>query len=76
MFIQVGFIRLGIRTEETNLHDVVHKWVSEHPVQLDKVVLQDVLEAALWTVLGEDATRRDARADEPHEVIVMQVLHL
>ena len=62
----------------TDLDDVVHETVAEHPVELDLLVLENVLQTALGTVLGEDGLvrRLDTHADKPHQVVVMQILHL
>jgi len=58
--------------------DVVYQTPAEHGVQLDLVILQDVLEGASRAVLGEEATmrRRDAGANEAHQMIVSHIFHL
>lgn len=59
--------------------DVVHERVSKHPVELNFIILENVLQRALWTVLGYKkgrVRRLEAGADESHDVIVLQILHL
>ena len=73
------FRTLGYRILfDTDLDDVMHEAVAEHPVELDLLVLQDVLQTALGTVLGKDGLVRSlhTHADKAHQVVVVQVLHL
>lgn len=60
------------------LDHVVDQGHAEVPVQLDRLVLEHVFEASLGTVLGQDQHRGtlDARAQEPHGVLVGDVPHL
>lgn len=63
---------------DTYPHYILHETELEHPVELDLVVVEDVLETALATVLGDEAHhfRLDAGSVEPDQVVVMEVLHL
>lgn len=56
----------------------MHQRVPKHPVEFDLVVLEDILEAAFGTILGDEAHygRLDTRAQEAHNVVVLQVLDL
>ncbi len=56
----------------------MHEGATEHGVQLDLVVLQDVLEGATGAILCEEAAmrRRDAGADEAYQMIVGHIFHL
>ena len=63
---------------QSNLDDVVHQTVAEHPVQLNLVVLQNVLQTAARTIFRQQrAVRRcNASSDETHQMVVSQVFHL
>lgn len=58
-------------------HDVMHERQLEHPVQLELLVLEYVLQRTLGTVFGEQetATLIQTGAIELDQVIVLQVLH-
>lgn len=58
---------------------VVHERVSEHPVQLDFIVLQDVLQRSFGAVLGHQETclrQFETCSDECYQVVVLQAFHL
>ncbi|KAJ8897728.1 hypothetical protein PR048_003078 [Dryococelus australis] len=54
------------------LGDVVHEAVAEHPVELELIVLEDVLQASLGAVLCEQVAvgHLNACAQEPDQVVV------
>lgn len=62
----------------THPDDVVHQRQLEHRVQLELLVLQDVLQRALRTVLGQNAAvgLLNAGAHKAHQMLVLQVFHL
>lgn len=62
-----------------HLHNVVHEGHLEHGVKLHVVVLEQVLQGTFGAVLREEGAvwlGVHAHPNEPHQVLVLQVLHL
>ena len=56
----------------------MHEGISEHPIQLDFLIFQNVFQTALLTVLEEKArrVRVEARAQEPRYMIMGYAVYL
>jgi len=52
--------------------------VTKCPVELEFIVLENILKASSWTILGEQAAMGMIHTSsyEPNEMVVMQVFHL
>jgi hypothetical protein len=62
----------------THLYNIMHETITEHPIQFELLIFQDVLKASFRTILRQQTRvwRFQAGPQEAYQVVMVKISHL